>query len=54
MVVDQANFPLVSDEEVTEIHTNKIAASIARATKKWMAAWAECCKARTINVLNCQ
>ena len=50
LAVDQARFPLVSDEEITEI--NEIAASqnTARATKTWMAAWAEWCKARNINV----
>ena len=40
MAVDQAhNFPLVSDEEISEINTNITAASknIARATKSWMA-----------------
>ena len=56
MAVDQAQFPLVSDEEILQINITKTAASknIARATKKWMAAWAEWCKARNINVLNCQ
>ena len=56
MAVDQACFPLVSDEEISEINklTSKTAASknIARVTKTWMAAWAEWCKARTINLVH--
>ena len=55
MAVDQVRFPLVSDEEVSEINklTGETAASknIARATKTWMVAWAEWCKARNINLL---
>ena len=55
MAVDQVRFPLVSDEEISEINklTGKTAASknIARATKTWMAAWVEWCKARNINLL---
>ena len=56
MAVDQARFPLVSDEEISEINTSKTAASknIAQASKTWMAAWAEWCKTRNINVLNFQ
>jgi len=40
MAVDQARFPLVSDEEITEINE----------TKTWMAAWAEWCEDRDNNV----
>ena len=55
MAVDQFHFLLVQDAEISEINklTVKTAASknIARATKTWMAAWAEWCKARNINLL---
>ena len=54
MAVDQFHFLLVQDAEISEINklTVKTAASkdIARATKTWMAAWAEWCKARNINL----
>ena len=50
MAVDQARFPLVSDEEITEINETAASKNTARATKTWMAAWAEWCKARNINV----
>ena len=56
MAIDQARFPLVSDEEIPEINSNKTAASknIARLTKTWMEALLEWCKTRNINVLNFQ
>jgi len=50
MAVDQARLPLVSDEEITEINETAASKSTARATKTWMSAWAEWCKARNINV----
>ena len=50
LAVDQARFPLVSDEEITEINETAASKNTARATKTWMAAWAEWCKARNINV----
>ena len=50
MAVDQARFPLVSDEEITEINETAASKNTARATKTWMAAWAEWCKARNTNV----
>ena len=41
MAVDQTHFTLVSDEEISEINTNKTAASknIDRAIKSWSAEW---------------
>ena len=49
---DQARFLLVLDEEISEINklTSKTVSSqnITRATKPWMAAWAEWCNARKI------
>ena len=56
IAVDHARFPLVSDEEISEMNTNKSQPpkNIARATKSWTAGWEECCKARNINVFNCQ
>ena len=50
MTVDQARFPLVSDEEILEINETTASKNTARATKTWMAAWAEWWKARNINV----
>ena len=52
MVVDQARarFPLVSDEDISEINETAASKNTARATKTWMSAWAEWCKARNINV----
>ena len=50
MAVDQARFPLVSDEEISEINETAASKNTARATKPWMSAWAEWCKARNINV----
>ena len=50
MAVDQARFPLVSDEEILEINETAASTNTARVTKTWMAAWAEWCKARNINV----
>ena len=48
----QARFLLVLDEEISEINklTGKPAAykNIVLASKTWMAAWAEWCKARNI------
>ena len=42
--------PLVSDEEISEINETAASKNTARATKTWMSAWAEWCKARNINV----
>ena len=50
MAVDQARFPLVSEEEILEINETAASKNIARATKTWMSAWAEWCKARNIGV----
>ena len=50
MAADQARFPLVSDEEISEINETAASKNTARATKAWMSAWAEWCKARNINV----
>ena len=43
----QEQFPLVSNEEISEINSSKTAASknIAPATKTWVAVWVEWCKA---------
>ena len=51
-----SRFTLVSDEEISKIDTSKTAPSknIALAAKPWMATCAECCRARNLNVLNCQ
>ena len=48
MAVDQARFPLASDEEILEINETVASTNTARATKTWMAAWEEWCKARDI------
>ena len=50
MAVDQARFPLVSDEEISEVNETAASKNPARATKTWMSAWTEWCKARNINV----
>ena len=50
MAVDQARFPLVSDEEILEINETAASKNTARATKTWMAVWAEWCQARKNNV----
>ena len=50
MAVDQARFPLVSDEEILEINETAASKNTARATKTWMSAWTEWCKARNIDV----
>ena len=50
MAVDQARFPLVSGEEISEINESAASKNTARATKTWMSAWAEWCKPRIINV----
>ena len=50
MAEDQARFPLVSDEEISEINETAASKNTARATKTWMSARAEWCKARNINV----
>jgi len=47
MAVDKARFPLASQEEITEI--TAASKNNPQATKTWMAAWAEWCKARNIN-----
>jgi len=50
MAADQARFPLVSDEEITEINETAASKNTARATKTCMTTWAEWCKVRNINV----
>ena len=41
MAVDEARFPLVSDGEILEINETAASKNTARATKTWMAVWAE-------------
>ena len=50
VAIDQARFPLVSYEEILEISETAASKNTARATKTWMAVWAEWCQARNINV----
>ena len=50
MAVDHARFPLVSDGEILETNETAASKNTARATKTWMAVWAEWCQARNINV----
>ena len=50
MAVDQGRFSLVLDEEILEINKTAASKHTARATKTWMTAWEEWCKARNINV----